>query len=589
MNNPLKRQNAPHRTAIHRFLRMALIFIPVILCITLSVFLYAERTIEAEFSSINLTNTRSAAEEMKKLTRKMRFITASLLLDDNARAFFTDSDVFEGTERALNGQITSYLNTYEGIESIYLYSPLTGQVLTGLTYYKSITAAANIRWLNDFQMASGMLLTPRIQEEGYPYVLTAIRRLNEYGYDGVAVVNISLNAIASMLGVQEDDAHSFYILNEAGEVLYRKNKQALLEDAARFSDLRHIEKTQEDKTLLDRPESRAFVWSQVYNETTGLYFVEKTYMTEYTERMSMLQGLIFSGAMILLAMFLCVAAYLTCNALRPLRHLERVLDQGEIVGGKHPQDEYTRYLTQRIMAQIQSNAHFREMLTDQLILLEKTQLRSLRSQINPHFLFNTLNAISMQVAGGEDSQSRAIAMIGWLSELLRYSLAKTDSVPLSMEILQTRNYLNLLLARYDQEFTVELSVAPGLDGCLVPRLLLQPLIENAVFHGVVPLEGRQGRIQIQIDRRDNSLCVVVEDNGIGMSAETLEQLRTQLAHLPEEMPEKHIGLLNVAIRLHLMYPASPPVSVESAADAYTRFTLLIPLESPDPAAASEDA
>ena len=589
MNNPLKRQNAPHRTAIHRFLRMALIFIPVILCITLSVFLYAERTIEAEFSSINLTNTRSAAEEMKKLTRKMRFITASLLLDDNARAFFTDSDVFEGIERALNGQITSYLNTYEGIESIYLYSPLTGQVLTGLTYYKSTTAAANIRWLNDFQMASGMLLTPRIQEEGYPYVLAAIRRLNEYGYDGVAVVNISLNAIASMLGVQEDDAHSFYILNEAGEVLYRKNKQALLEDAARFSDLRHFEKTQDDKTLLDRTESRAFVWSQVYNETTGLYFVEKTYMTEYTERMSMLQGLIFSGAMILLAMFLCVAAYLTCNALRPLRHLERVLDQGEIVGGKHPQDEYTRYLTQRIMAQIQSNAHFREMLTDQLILLEKTQLRSLRSQINPHFLFNTLNAISMQVAGGEDGQSRAIAMIGWLSELLRYSLAKTDSVPLSMEILQTRNYLNLLLARYDQEFMVELSVAPGLDGCLVPRLLLQPLIENAVFHGVVPLEGRQGRIQIQIDRRDNSLCVVVEDNGIGMSAETLEQLRTQLAHLPEEMPEKHIGLLNVAIRLHLMYPASPPVSVESAADAYTRFTLLIPLESPDPAAASEDA
>lgn len=589
MNNPLKRQNAPHRTAIHRFLRMALIFIPVILCITLSVFLYAERTIEAEFSSINLTNTRSAAEEMKKLTRKMRFITASLLLDDNARAFFTDSDVFEGTERALNGQITSYLNTYEGIESIYLYSPLTGQVLTGLTYYKSTTAAANIRWLNDFQMASGMLLTPRIQEEGYPYVLTAIRRLNEYGYDGVAVVNISLNAIASMLGVQEDDAHSFYILNEAGEVLYRKNKQALLEDAARFSDLRHFEKTQEDKTLLDRTESRAFVWSQVYNETTGLYFVEKTYMTEYTERMSMLQGLIFSGAMILLAMFLCVAAYLTCNALRPLRHLERVLDQGEIVGGKHPQDEYTRYLTQRIMAQIQSNAHFREMLTDQLILLEKTQLRSLRSQINPHFLFNTLNAISMQVAGGEDGQSRAIAMIGWLSELLRYSLAKTDSVPLSMEILQTRNYLNLLLARYDQEFTVELSVAPGLDGCLVPRLLLQPLIENAVFHGVVPLEGRQGRIQIQIDRRDNLLCVVVEDNGIGMSAETLEQLRTQLAHLPEEMPEKHIGLLNVAIRLHLMYPASPPVSVESAADVFTRFALSIPLESPDPATASEDA
>ena len=71
------------------------------------------------------------------------------------------------------------------------------------------------------------------------------------------------------------------------------------------------------------------------------------------------------------------------------------------------------------MAQIQSNTRFRELLTDQLILLEKTQLRSLRSQINPHFLFNTLNAISMQISAGEEGADRAVAMIGWLSELLR--------------------------------------------------------------------------------------------------------------------------------------------------------------------------
>ena len=578
---------ARRRRTVLRFLRMALIFIPVILCITLSVFLYAEHTIEAEFSSINLSNTRAAAQEMKKLTRKMRFITASLLLDDNARAFFTNSDVFEGNERALNGQIMSYLNTYDGLESIYLYSPLTEQVLTGLSHYKSTTATANIRWLKDVRKTDGMLLLPRTQEEGYPYVLTAMRRLDDYGYDGVAVVNISLNAIGSMLGVQEDALHAFYILDESGQVLYRKNKQALLEDAAQFGDLRYFEKTPEDRTLLDRTESRAFVWSQVYDESADLYFVEKTFMTEYTVRMNMLQGLVFSGAAILLALFLCVAAYLTYNALRPLKHLERVLDQGEIEGGKRPQDEYTRYLTQRIMAQIQSNAHFREMLTDQLILLEKTQLRSLRSQINPHFLFNSLNAISMQVASGEEGQSKAVAMIGWLSELLRYSLDKTDSVPLSLEILQTRNYLNLLLTRYDQEFTVDLTIAPGLDDCPVPRLFLQPLIENAVFHGIVPLEGRQGRIQIKIDRQNDALAVVVEDNGIGMSAETLEQLRAQLAHLPQEAPERHIGLLNVAVRLHLMYPASPPISVESEADVFTRFALSIPLEPQQPSETAE--
>lgn len=571
------RRSAPPRTVVHRFLRMTLLFVPVVLCITLTVFLYAQRTIEAEFTSINLSDTRAAAEELKRTTRKMRFITASLLLDENARAFFTGSSVFEGTEKALNGQIMAYLNTYDGVESIFLYAPLSGRVLSGLASHEKLSAVSERGWADFVADADGMLLTPRESSDGYPYVLTVMRRLKDYGYDGVAVVNIGLNELGAMLGVQEDDAHVFYILDEDGRALYRRNKQALLEDASQFEDLRHFEPGRAQKTLLDREQGRAFVWSQVYEPTTGWYLVCKTYMAEYTERVSMLQGLIFSGMMILLGMFLCVAAYLTVSALRPLRHLERVLDQGEANVSEGRQDEYTLYLTRRIMAQIQSNAHFRELLTDQLNLLERTQLRSLRSQINPHFLFNTLNAISMQVSCGESGQGKAVAMIGWLSELLRYSLAKEDAVPLSMEIQQTRNYVNLLLTRYDQEFTVEMRAEPGLDECQVPRLFLQPLIENAVFHGVAPLQDRQGKILIEIERQDQTLVVRVMDNGMGMPPETLESLREQLAHVPQETPDKHIGLLNVAIRLHLMYPAAPPVQVESEPGAHTCFTLYIPL------------
>lgn len=575
-SRPERGDGMPPRTVVFRFLRMTLVFIPVVLCITLAVFLYTERTIEMEFSSTNLSDTRLAAEGMAKLTRNMRLMTASLLLDENARAFFSDSDVFEGTKRALNGQIMAYLNTYDGVESIYLYAPVTGQILTGLTCYTRVTAMSNVRWLNYVQQADEMLLFPRIQEDGYPYVLTAMRRLDDYGYEGVAVVNLSLKSIGSMLGVQEDDAHLFYILDEEGSVLYRKNKQALLEEAEAFDDLRHFEQNAAEKTLLDRSEGRAFVWSQVRDESTGLYFVEKTYMAEYTERVNILHGVIFSGAMILAVLFLGVAAFLTYHALQPLKQLERVLDQGEAGLSKSRQDEYTRYLTRRIMGQIQTNEHFREMLTDQLILLEKTQLRSLRSQINPHFLFNSLNAVSMQVALGEEGKDRAIRMIGWLSELLRYSLAKTDAVTLSVEIQQTRHYISLLEARYDQEFTVELCVAPGLETRPVPRLFLQPLIENAVFHGVAPLEGRPGVIRIDIAPQDGALSVSVSDNGIGMTRETLEDLRDRLTNLPAELPEKHIGLLNVAIRLHLMYPDAPPIGVESEPGVYTRFTLLIP-------------
>lgn len=575
--NRAARRDASHRTLMGSFLRMVLLFVPIVLCITITVFLYAERTIEAEFSSINLSDARAAGESMERLTRKMRFITATLLLDENARMFFTGSEVFAGTEKALNGQIAAYLYTYEGIDSVYLYAPASGRVLNGMTCYESVSALTDRDWLIQVQAPGSMLIQPRVRREGYPYALTAMRRLSDYGYDGVAVVNLSLQSIGAALDIQEDDTHLFYLLDAEGRVLYRRNKQALLEDAARFDDLVHFQADQSDRTLLDRSGDRAYVWSQAYDKTSGFYFVKKTYLAEYTERVNMLRAVVFAVAMILLGLFVCVAAYLTVSALRPLRHLERVLDQGETSASERRQDEYTRYLTRRIMAQIQSNTRFRELLTDQLILLEKTQLRSLRSQINPHFLFNTLNAISMQISAGEEGADRAVAMIGWLSELLRYSLAREDAVPLSTELFQTRNYLNLLLARYDQEFTVSLDAQPGLDACLVPRLCLQPLIENAVFHGVTPLEERQGVIGIDIRREEDELLIRVRDNGAGMSPENLERLRGQLNHLPSELPERHIGLLNVAMRLHLMYPAAPPVQADSVLGEYTCFTLRIPL------------
>ena len=251
MNSRPRGGSAPHRRILYRIMRMALVFIPVVLCVTLAVFVYAQRTIEAEFSSTSLNDTRLAADEMGRLTRRMRFAGASLLLDENARAFFADSDVFEGAESALNGQIMAYLNTCDGVDSIYLYAPLTGRVLTGLGRYESVPAMRSVGWLDYVPEADDMLLIPRIQEDGFPYVLTIMRRLDDYGYDGVAVVNITLQSLGAVLGVREDSAHLFYILDGEGRVLYRKNKQALLEDAAAFDDLRSFEAGVAEKTLLD--------------------------------------------------------------------------------------------------------------------------------------------------------------------------------------------------------------------------------------------------------------------------------------------------------------------------------------------------
>ena len=577
--NRAARRDASHRTLMGSFLRMVLLFVPIVLCITITVFLYAERTIEAEFSSINLSDARAAGESMERLTRKMRFITATLLLDENARMFFTGSEVFAGTEKALNGQIAAYLYTYEGIDSVYLYAPASGRVLNGMTCYESVSALTDRDWLIQVQAPGSMLIQPRVRREGYPYALTAMRRLSDYGYDGVAVVNLSLQSIGAALDIQEDDTHLFYLLDAEGRVLYRRNKQALLEDAARFDDLVHFQADQSDRTLLDRSGDRAYVWSQAYDKTSGFYFVKKTYLAEYTERVSMLRAVVFAVAMILLGLFVCVAAYLTVSALRPLRHLERVLDQGETSASERRQDEYTRYLTRRIMAQIQSNTRFRELLTDQLILLEKTQLRSLRSQINPHFLFNTLNTIASFT---RTDPLRARELLREFSSFYRATLDNSGSlIPVSREVAQTKRYLTFEKARFGEDRVLAtFDVSEDVEDTLVPAFVIQPIVENAVRHGMGDDDALRIDVTVHQDGED-AILIAVADNGVGMDEGTAARLFDERSARPDASSPQGggagVAMHNISERIHRFFGPHSYTRVESAPGKGTKVLLHLDL------------
>ncbi|MEG0767666.1 MAG: histidine kinase, partial [Clostridia bacterium] len=342
------------------------------------------------------------------------------------------------------------------------------------------------------------------------------------------------------------------------------------------ADLAHFKADGSSFSKLVELDGKMYVWSQTYNENLEEYFVYKTYLPEYTVRLDTLHGIIFAATTIMLTLFIGISIYMTINALNPLRQLEHVLDKGNTLPSH--KDEYTAYLIQRIMSQLQNDIKMKEALTDQLILIEKTQLRSLRSQINPHLLFNTLNAVSVMISVDMGNQQRAIDMIRWLSEMLRYSLDKEDTVPLATEVMQTRNYLHLLLARYDDDFSVQFHVEAGLEHAATPRLIMQPIIENAVFHGIVPLETRRGVLQIDIHREEPWLCISIKDNGVGMPPETVARLQASLEAVPRELPEKHIGILNVAMRMHLTYPDAPPICVTSVQDEMTCFMLKIPLQ-----------
>ncbi|HEX4963210.1 MAG TPA: histidine kinase [Thermoanaerobaculia bacterium] len=171
--------------------------------------------------------------------------------------------------------------------------------------------------------------------------------------------------------------------------------------------------------------------------------------------------------------------------------------------------------------------------------LARAQLRNLRLQLQPHFLFNALNTISATMY---EDPAAADEMLDQLAELLRASLrtAQSDEVPLSEEIALLDRYLALLHARFGSRLEVDLQLDPAAAGALVPSLLLQPLVENAIRHGNAERAGR-GAIAVRARREDDKLILEVEDDGPGETDRSPERR------------EPGLGLAATAERLQLLY------------------------------------
>ena len=208
--------------------------------------------------------------------------------------------------------------------------------------------------------------------------------------------------------------------------------------------------------------------------------------------------------------------------------------------------------------------------------MERSRLQQLRSQIDPHFLFNTLNVI--QQMAGTESAYRTQALIMALSHLLRYSLMSNDEqVPLSREVRVVDEYYSIYHVRFGDRVQMEWAFSDSLDltETMVPSFILQPIVENAFKHGICPKEeGGVVRIRMIPLREKGLLCIRVLDNGMGIEPEQLQQLRTAL-----EQPAprwEHIGIYNVAARLRLL-DARCRVVVRSRPGRGTAVILYLPL------------
>ncbi|SFO05991.1 sensor histidine kinase [Proteiniclasticum ruminis] len=220
-------------------------------------------------------------------------------------------------------------------------------------------------------------------------------------------------------------------------------------------------------------------------------------------------------------------------------------------------------MLEKLKVQIERNKEMTERLS-------ATQLRQLRSQFNPHFLYNTLDNIRFMVHFKPEDAS---SMILSLSNLLRYSLDnKREEVPLSLDMEYTENYLKIMKFRFGERLSYEVRMEELAKEVPIPKLLIQPMIENAIKYGY---EGKDHlHVSISAFMREKEMVLVCEDNGAGMKKETQEEISKLLSEDAES--SSHLGLFNIHRRLKLRYGEGAGIEIISSEGAGTRVEVSVP-------------
>ena len=202
----------------------------------------------------------------------------------------------------------------------------------------------------------------------------------------------------------------------------------------------------------------------------------------------------------------------------------------------------------------------------------KSEWKALQAQIQPHFLYNTLDSIIWMSHAGRNEE--VVEMTSALALLLRSSIGDgSDTNTLKKEIAHVRSYLTIQKMRYNEKLRYEIDLDPQTEDCLLPKLILQPLVENAIYHGI-KVKQQGGTVRIESLLEEDRLLITVEDDGIGM---TPEQLETILDKKESDAESTKIGVYNVNERLQLFFGPDAVMKYYSTPGVRTMVMLVLPI------------
>ena len=581
---------------VRNFSLVILMIILPFVILTMLVKLNMEKTVHNEIREVNANSLTTVSKIFDNVLDKA-FSFAYYMKESEAFPLLntlSKEEMIKNYEDTYGQQMRMNMLVEEYMDSIYIYLENRDLVLyadktSGSMKIEETDNMNDLSWMPYYkscvEQEEYYVLGSRIKGQHYPYLLTMVVNFDKKNKrnSGAVIINWDMKVLDEYLGYEDENGKLFFVIGE-NEQIYYSNLKSFVNNVGELPEYVRFA-LQEENSSLKNAQGLNYIVSVHESQDWNCKYVLCTPIDQFESRLGDIDSFITKMVLLISVLAIAVAYIVTIHSFVPIQQIMNEIDrddeEGQALEYEVSQKDWENfgnevgYIADMVKQTKENNKRFRLETKKWMAKLSSAQMVALQSQINPHYLYNSLDIINwkaVELLGGHNSLS---TMISTLAQFFRLGFQRTNYlVRVSEEIEHAKMYARILEEGYPDLIHIEWQVEEEIMSCEMICLTLQPLIENSINYGLRP-KRYEGNIVVRGGCVNDIIYLSIEDDGVGLEAEKCVELNYELInHYDQDSP--HIGIRNVNQRIKIMFGDEYGVNLTPNAGGGLKVMLLLP-------------
>ncbi|MCT4687221.1 sensor histidine kinase [Vallitalea sp.] len=534
-------------------------------------FLYdiVERKTKENYKQTIIQANRRIDESLYSYEKITRNIIANSIIQDSLRNVMNNE--FAGTNLKIKQELAKITISDENINSIHIV-PKDFKTISYIfmSNYADYDANKTLPWFNKVKNSTGEVIWAKTIPINKvmignieTYVFSAIRKINDIDTGkelGIVIVNIDAKHLENIIDeIELGENGDIYLIDKDNTIVYFKNHDLIGE-----------------KLDIDYDKDNIVVSDTSLKSNWKLIGIVPKY--SYRKEIEQFNRIFLYFSIIAILTIIIFSIIISKSIESPINNLidaMKEVQKGNLnVNIIKKQKNEIGILANHFEEMIDELKYFIDKVYKQEIINREAEIKALHAQLNPHFLYNTLDTIYWMLIIKEEEEIGDLVVA--LANILRYSISRGEEfVTIKEDIEQLKNYLYIQKTRFEDKLIVNIDVSSDIDNCMIPKLLLQPLVENSINHGFKKMKFN-GSIHIKGYINNNEIIFEVIDNGIGMLHEKIKDIFN--GNLKVDSKHTGLGLKAVDERIKIIYGCQYGLNISSVPNEYTHVKVTLPIK-----------